>query len=404
MLLKSPFLKLILLFGIGALFSIACGAGGDDEDEDSNPFGLISRTVASAERPVALTFAPDGRLFFAEQYTGEIRVINSSGSLLDEPFVDIEVANWLNLDWGLTGIALDPNFAANHYLYAFYTEIAEPSDTMPIGRPVLIRYTEQDNRGVDPTVLIDDFPTTRPNHQGFKTNGPIHFGPDGNLYMVMGDYDWNKEGPNGTGAGQDLSIPIGKVLRVNTSGEAAVGNPFEDDSDADQRNYAYGFNDVTPFAFHPETNQIYSTDETGSCEELNIVVSGGNYGWPDVGEFPYSDCFFGDQVKPIFLFSQGDLSPGEFLSGPGVSGLSFLEGTRYPSLGTGLLVCEESTGLMRRLVLSGANFDQVGANDVVVEDCQADVAVAADGTIYYSNQTEVKRLDPPAATTSPASP
>ena len=190
-------LTLAILIAVMAAALAACGGGGgDDADEaEINPFGLEVQSVAAAASPVALTFAPDGRLFFAEKYTGNIRVVDAAGNLLSEPFAHIDVANWLDLDWGLTGLALDPDFATNHYVYAFYTEVAVADNERPIGRPVLARFTDQDGRGTDMTVFIDDFPETRLDHQGFKTNGAIHFGPDGALYLTMGDYDWGKGGP-----------------------------------------------------------------------------------------------------------------------------------------------------------------------------------------------------------------
>ncbi len=395
MLTKSPGLALTLILALTGAFA---GCSGDGDEGQDNPFGVTSTTVTSAENPVALTFAPDGRLFFAEKYAGRIRVVDSSGKLVPEPFVDIDVANWLNLDWGLTGLALDPDFETNGYLYAFYTEVFTPSDTMPIARPVLVRYTDRNNRGTDPTVLISDLPPTRLNYQGYKGSGAIHFGADGALYITMGDYDWNKSGPNGTGASQDLSVPMGKVLRVSASGDALSDNPFASDPTVDSRIFASGFNQGSAFAFHPDSGGLYTTDGTGSCEELDIVVSGADYGWPDVGEFPFSDCYFGDQADPIYLFGKGTSKPGEFLSGPGVSGLAFVSGTEYVTLGDGLLVCEAQTGLMRRLSLAPPTYNQVTANDVVVEDCQADVAIAPDGTVYYSNRVEIKRLNRPSAT------
>jgi glucose/arabinose dehydrogenase len=389
------------------LVCLALGAGacgGDDDDETANPLGVESELVASAPTPVALAFAPDGRLFFAEKFTGNIRIVDASGSLLDQPFAHLDVAEWLNQDWGLTGLAFDPGYATNHYVYAFYSEVFTASGTAPVARPVLIRFTDQDNQGTDQTVIIGDFPPTRDGHQGFKANGAIHFGPDGALYMTLGDYDWNKEGPTGIGVGQDLSLPMGKVLRVDASGQALPDNPFVGDASADPRIFAYGFSHGWPFAFQPTSGGLYTVDATDSCEELNIVVAAGNYGWPDVGEFPFSDCYFGDQVDAIYLFAKEGSQPGSFQSGPLVSGLAFLSGSKYATLSDGLLVCEAQTSLMRRLVLSGPNFDQVTANDVVVDDCQADVIVAPDGTIYYSNMAEIRKLNPPAATaTGPTS-
>jgi glucose/arabinose dehydrogenase len=405
--MTSRYFLLIPLILCVALLAGACrgdddgGDSSDGEREEINPFGLEAQVVASAPDPVGLTFAPDGRLFFAEKYTGRIRVVDASGVLVEQPFAEIPVATWLsyqNTDWGLTGLALDPAFDSNHYVYVFYTEVIEPSDTQPIARPVLVRYTDQNNVGTEPTPIIDDFPETRLNHQGFKVNGALRFGPDGALYASVGDFDWNKEGPNGIGAGQDLSFPGGKILRIDNSGGALPDNPFSADASADARVFAYGLSQEVPLAIHPETGGLYATDGTDSCEELDIVVAGANYGWPDVGEFPYGDCYFGDQVDPIFLFAKEGTTPGQFQSNPIVSGLAFLPAGHYPSIGGGLLVCESGTGLLRRLVLGGANFEQVTANDPVVGDCERDVAVAPDGTIYYSNKTDIKRLTQPVAT------
>ena len=404
-------MRLSLLAALLALAGAiaACGGGGDDGggQAEVNPFGLQAQTVASAPDAVALNFAPDGRLFFAEKYTGNIRIVNASGKLLDEPFAHVDALNWLNTEWGLTGLALDPGFATNHYVYAFYTELTTsgpdggtPDSGRPIARPVLVRFTEKNNLGTDRTVLIDDFPETRLDHQGFKANGSLRFGPDGALYMTMGDYDWNKGGPSGTGAAQDLGFPGGKVLRVDTSGRPLPNNPFTSQPSADPRIFAYGFSHGNALVFNPETKNLYTTDSTDSCEELDVVTAGGNYGWPDVGDFPFADCYAGSQVRALYLLARAGTSPGGFQSGPVVTGLSFLTGTKYPAIGNGLLVCSAFDKLLRRLTITGG---QVTAADPVISGCEHDVTVGPDGTIFISSKTEIKRLLPGTGTPAPAS-
>ncbi|TMB99415.1 MAG: PQQ-dependent sugar dehydrogenase [Chloroflexi bacterium] len=276
-LMKPTFLPLIFLLLSVAAF--ACG-GGDGGGEESLPFGLQTQTVTTGDHVSAMAFAPDGRLFFAEKFTGNIRIVGADGKALSDPFAHLDVADWLHLDWGLTGLALDPNFASNHFVYAFYSQPVESPKDLPIARPVLVRFTEQNNKGIDQTVVIDDFPQSRSGHQGFKTNGRIHFGSDGALYLDMGDYDWGKTGPNGTGAAQDLSLPLGKFLRVDTSGKPLPDNPYVATPGSDPRIFAIGFSRGFDFAFHPQSKKLYSTDNTDSCEELDIVQAGGNYGWP----------------------------------------------------------------------------------------------------------------------------
>ena len=94
-----------------------------------------------------MAFAPDGRLFYGEQFTGNIRVITAEGELLEEPFAQMELA--LYIEWGLTGLALDPDFETNHYVYVFLTEPIDPET--PISRPLVVRFTEQNNQGTEPT-------------------------------------------------------------------------------------------------------------------------------------------------------------------------------------------------------------------------------------------------------------
>ncbi len=360
----------------------ACGGGG-------NPFGVKSEFVVEADNPAAMAFAPDGRLFYVEQFTGNIRVVTTEGELLEQPFAQVEVA--LYLEWGLTGLAVDPDFEENDYVYAFFTETVDP-DT-PIGTPVVIRFTDRNNQGVDPEVIVDDLPESLPGAPGFNANGNIHFGPDGFLYVSLGDYDT-------PALVQDLSAPEGALLRVSKEdGSAPDDNPFADDPDADPRIFAFGFREPFDFAFQPETGQVYGSDNTPvSCEELNLIEAGLNYGWPDVGEFPFADCL-ASEVAAIHFFALEEMEPGEFLSFVEVSGLEFVSADVYPLLGDALLVCESLTDLMRRLVLTGSDFDQVaadeeGVDNIVVEDCNRDIATSPDGIIYYSNETEIRRLVP----------
>ncbi|TET18124.1 MAG: hypothetical protein E3J81_00775, partial [Dehalococcoidia bacterium] len=158
----------IFAFGVAviSLTSVATACGGDE-----TPFGVRSELVTAADQPAAMAFAPDGRLLYAEQLTGNIRVVTAEGELLEEPFAQVEVA--LYIEWGLTGLALDPDFETNHYVYAFLTEPIDP-DT-PVGRPAVVRFTDSNNKGVGPKIIVDDLPETLPAAPGFNANGSIDF-------------------------------------------------------------------------------------------------------------------------------------------------------------------------------------------------------------------------------------
>lgn len=368
------------------LLAPACGG-----EEEKNPFGLESEVVAPIGPVDALAFAPDARLFWADHWGGDVHVITADGELLEDPVISFDVA--AGSDWGLTGLVLDPDFETNHYIYVYYTEIREPGPP-PITGPVVVRFTEKNNLGADPKVIVSDLPDTDPD-QPYNANGSIHFGPDDFLYITVGDYDVPRHtGPGGKELPQDLSTPIGKMLRVSKEdGSAPPDNPFVDDPDADPRIFAYGFHKPFDFTFSPQTGQVYGSDSTGvTCEELNLIEGGANYGWPKAGEWPYNDCLVAGKTPAIYLLAHEGMEPGDFLSTVGVWGMKFISGDSYPLLEDGLLICEGGTGLMRLLVLGGSNSDKIVSDDVVMDDCGRDIAISPDGIIYYSNDTEIRRL------------
>ncbi len=402
-----------LLITVCLLLLVVAGACGGE----SNPFGVKSERVTQAEGVSAMQFAPDGRLFFAQQFSGDIRIINADGSPQAEPFAHVDPA--LYLEWGLTGLALDPDFEQNHYVYEYYTQLVSrqeetvtpaPSSTASpstlvrtIAKPVVVRFTDRNGKGEESKIIIGDLPNTFIEHPGFGANGKIHFGPDGFLYVSLGDYDVQFDDPSHPA--QDLSTPIGKLLRVNKEdGSPASRNPFIGQEGADPRVFAYGFREGFDFAFHPQTGTLYGTDNTPvTCEELNIVKADANYGWPNVGPFPFAECGAGGQQRAIHYFAREGMQPGDFLSFVQVSALAFVSAAKYSTLGDSLLVCQRASATasgpaqprMRHVVLSGGAFDQVTTDDTVVKDCRLSLAVSPDGTVYYSNDKEIKRLNSP---------
>jgi glucose/arabinose dehydrogenase len=391
------------------LLALACAEddGTADDDGESTPtgptfsFGLGAEVLAdgeSANNVSEIEFAPDGRIFYTEQFEGNVRIINADGSLQSEPFAQIEVADWLGLDWGLTGLALDPDFATNGYVYVYYTELLRmesgSSGQVPIGRPVIVRYTDDGGTGVDELGIVADLPETDVGHPGYNANGELHFGPDGTLYASVGDYDLFEQSPEVI---SDLGSPIGKLLRINTDGSAPDDNPFVDDATADPRVFAYGFREPFSFTFAADGTIFGADNTTVSCEELNIIVAGENYGWPDMGEFPFADCGAAPGQQAIHHFTREGTAPGDFLSFVEVSGMNFLVGSTYSQLTDGLVVCESQRsavdgvvgpGVLRRLVMSG---ETVSSSDQIVNECKGDAATL-DGAIYYATASEVKRL------------
>lgn len=393
--------SLFLLSACLIVLPIAASACGGGDDEEENPFGITSEVVTTAANADAIAFTPDGRLFFVEHWTGAIRVVSADGELLPDPFATLpDVA--AGIGWGLSGLAIDPDFANNHYVYALYTRLTQPEPLA--GTPVLVRFTEADNKAIEQVDLISNLPQTDPAHP-FNANGSLHAGPDGRLYFTLGDYDDAKApGPNGVPRPQDIGSPVGKMLRVSKEdGSAPPDNPFVANAGADPRVFALGFRGAFNFTVHPETGLLYGTDSTGlTCEGVYILQPGGNYAWPNVGEFPFADCTAGRTLTPIGHLAKEGRSAPDFESVAGATGMEFVSGEVYPTLGDGLIFCASATQELRRLVLPAPNFDSITADEVVARNCWLDVTVSPDGFIYYSNLTEIRRLVPAPESPSPS--
>lgn len=223
--------------------------------------------------PWALAFAPDGRIFFNER-PGRVRVINADGTLQANPVItlgsdavpDFRAAG----EGGLLGLALDPDFASNGYLYIYYTHgVVFPANL----HNALARLVE-DGTGtaVLDTVLLENVPAGQI-HDG----GRIKIGPDNKLYVATGNAAV-------CATSQDLGSLAGKILRLNLDGTAPADNPFPDNPLI----YSYGHRNPEGLAWDA-SGQLYETEHgpTGDCgqprswyDEVNIIYPGSNYGWP----------------------------------------------------------------------------------------------------------------------------
>ena len=372
----------VLALPLLALLAYACNGGSTGPPNGATPLvvpvpspfaGITSQVVVpDAAIPIAMGFAPDGRLFYAERDTGKVRIVGADGQLVVQPFVQLGVA--LGTGWGLLGLALDPDFETNHFVYLYSTRPAGDK----LAKPIVVRYTDANNKGTTPSTIIDDFPEATLYGEYF-VGGAMRFGPDGYLYIAVGDHVV-------TSLSQDLSSVRGKILRVNKEdGSAAPDNPFVNDSDADPRVFAYGFLDAEYLTFGPATGDLFVT-EAGTyfcCDEVDRVEGGKNYGWPHHIGLDQKDS------PPVHLLAFPGLPPEGYKVNP--AGIEFVSGDVYPALGDSLLVCEAATKYMRRLVLT-PNQATAKSDDVVVADCSLSIVTSPDGTIYYGNDAEIRRL------------
>jgi glucose/arabinose dehydrogenase len=213
--------------------------------------------------PTAMAFAPDGRLFVCLQ-AGQLRVIKD-GTLLAAPFVSLTVDS--SGERGLLGVTFDPNFSNNHFVYVYHTVPGAPAHNR------VSRFTANGDvaaNGSETTILDLDNLSTATNHNG----GAIHFGPDGKLYVGVG------ENANAANA-QTLSNRLGKILRLNADGSVPADNPFfGTTTGANRAIWVLGLRNPYTFTFQSGSGRVFINDVGQSTwEEINEGVAGSNYGW-----------------------------------------------------------------------------------------------------------------------------
>lgn len=142
--------------------------------EETHAASRVSVLLTGLNFPVALAFAPDGRIFYTEKNTGGIRVIQSNNTLAATPFATVSNL-FFDGETGLLGIALDPAYTTNHYVYVYYTY----RDTSSYTHGHILRYTDNNSTGTNPTSIFD-VTSSAPNTL-YHNGGYIKFGPDGRL-------------------------------------------------------------------------------------------------------------------------------------------------------------------------------------------------------------------------------
>jgi glucose/arabinose dehydrogenase len=312
---------------------------------------LLDDGIAS---PTAMEFAPDGRLFVAQQ-TGQLRVIKN-GVLLTKPFITLNVAS--DGERGLLGVAFDPDYATNRFVYVYYTR-ATP---LPIKNRVS-RFTASPNnpdvaRPNTEVVILDDIASDAGNHNG----GAIHFGLDGKLFVAVGD------GGAVSANSQSLGTLSGKLLRINTNGSVPPDNPFVGTPGARGEIWALGLRNPYTFAVDPVSGRIHINDVgANTWEEINLGAAGANYGWPTCE----GACADPDFTNPIYAYSHD--------VGQAITGGAFYRMSQFPAQYYGSYFFSDYLGgFIKRRNRQGQVSDFWNPQNGPV-----DLKVGPDGSLYY---------------------
>jgi glucose/arabinose dehydrogenase len=357
------FIGVLLVLALGASLvqsaPAARHASGPPASTLALPTVLLQAVTSGLAAPVSITNAHDGsnRLFITEQ-AGKIRIYDGM-QLLPTPFLDIsslvEYAN--GGERGLFSVAFHPQYAATGYLYVNYTR-------KPDGAIVVARYhvSAGDANRADPgsgtTLLTVAHPAT--NHNG----GQLQFGPDGYLYISLGDGGGGGDDHGLIGNGQDLSQLLGKIVRidVNSGSPYAIppSNPFVGQAGARGEIWAYGLRNPWRFSFDRQSGDLFIGDVgQNAVEEIDFqpAASGGgqNYGWRcKEGDQDYnmstSNCASATFTAPILVYDHG--------SAPcyAVTGGYRYHGSRYAQFSNMYFYADYCTGQIWGATASGATW------------------------------------------------
>src|SRR5688572_7795282 len=323
------------------------------------PAGFTETEVATGlSNPTAMEFAPDGRLFVCQQ-GGQLRVIKN-GVLLSMPFLSLTVDS--SGERGLLGIAFDPNFSVNNFVYVYYTVSPSPKHNR------VSRFTANGDvavAGSEVVILTLDNLSGATNHNG----GAIHFGPDGKLYVAVGE---NATGSNS----QTLNNRLGKMLRINSDGSIPTDNPFYNTAAGLNRSiWSLGLRNPYTFAFQQNTGRMFINDVGQSTwEEINDGIAGSNYGWPST-EGPTTNPNF---RTPLFAYGRSPSATG----GCAITGGAFYNPAtiQFPASYVGkYFFADFCSGWIRLLDPASATATSFATG----VSFPVDLRVSTDGSLYY---------------------
>lgn len=244
------------------------------QDQNTSPNAeRISVFATNLDVPWGMVFLPTGEMFVTER-KGRVRLIDTSGNLKEQAVATINDVKQTG-ESGLHGITIHPNFEQNNFVYLYYTYGGNGNQTLNR----VVRYRYENSQLTNKTIIVDAIPGAV-----FHDGGRIKFGPDKFLYITTGD----AQEPS---LAQNMSSLAGKILRVTDEGKSAPNNPFgsaqgkpisNQNKPIDARIYSYGHRNPQGITWD-ERGQLYATEHGSSTmDELNLVRSGENYGWPDI--------------------------------------------------------------------------------------------------------------------------
>jgi aldose sugar dehydrogenase len=358
--------RLIAMTSIVSMLVLSAGAASGD---GRGPAAVGAQAVVTGlDFPGGFAIAPDGRFFYGERFTGEVRIYDPSNSsnTLFATIPNISIQG----EQGLLGIAIHPDYPTMPYVYAYATRNVQGSI-----RNQIIVFRDSGGTGRRPKVIWSADTVSGAYHDG----GHIDFGPDGMLYAVVG------EGHSPANA-QNLDNDAGKVLRMTDRGLVPPDNPFPGSVI-----WTYGLRNSYGFAFDPQTGELWEDENGPECnDELNRIIKGQNYGWG-----PSETCST-PPPPPMNTNQDGPkpVLPQRFFT-PTIApvGLAFCEGCGITDVAGKFLFGAFNDSRIRAVTLSADRLSIVSVMVVYTHPSfLLSMQRGPDGTLYFSDASGIWEL------------
>jgi glucose/arabinose dehydrogenase/plastocyanin len=335
------------------------------------PGANLETVTPNMGNAIAMVFDPvdPSRLFYTVKQ-GTVRLI-INGVLQPNPVISFSVSS--SSERGLLGIAMDPQFGvANRYIYVYYTSNDQGQCGGGFVENKVVRFEENGGVGSNPQEIFDSCQSAG-NHVG----GNIHFGPDGKLYISIGDNAV-------AGNSQNLGVEQGKTHRINSDGTIPPDNPGFPPG-ALPSLYAIGLRNSFDFTFDTvDTTAPYrifmSENGPGCDDEMNRIEAGYNYGWRS--SYPCDDGNVGgpdpayNTIPPLWF-----LPSGACCEAP--TGIEVYSGSNIPQWQNHLFMCSYNNSAFRHFYLTGDRLTATNVNRVNGISCNTDIETGPDGNLYY---------------------
>jgi len=326
------------------------------------PIGFSDSLIAEGlNNPTAMEVSPDGHLILVSEKCGNLRVIED-GVLLAQPFVSIPVD--CNGERGLIGIAFDPNYETNGYVYIFYVTQNDPVIHSRVSRVTADPANHHLALAGSEVPILDLEPQGSESHIG----GAIEFGPDDKLYVSTGEN-------NAPQLASDLTSRFGKILRINSDGTIPTDNPFLGVPGAYPEIWASGLRNPFTFQFSSTGTMHIGENGESSWEEINVGLAGADYGWATCE----GACNTPPFVDPLYTYAHPGCTGCTNTGGASIIAGPFYEGTQFPAIyQDSYFFADYVQGFIKRLTPTNQEVDFASNLSFPVA-----MELAPDGSLYY---------------------